>query len=918
MPIKPLRFLLLPLLALSCLVHGQRTYKPSSVLATGNWYQFSVGATGMYKLDVAFLNSLGLSGTLSSDAIRVYGNGGGMLPESNAAERPDDLLERAIWVNDGGDGQLNGADYIVLYAEGPDQWLKDSANRRFSHQKNLYTDRAYYYITLGGTGKRVPAQVLAPAAATSQNSFDDRYFHELDTINLLNSGKTWLGEEFSSAPGRTLKRSFTFAVPDALAGGTATLVTNAVARSISISSRFEASVNGQVVQQLTVPAVSAGAFDLFAQQAQQASNFSAVANPEVSFTYFPGSFNSQGWMNWFEYFCRSALRLPNGGSLLFRDWSTVGTSAVAFELSNADGSTQVWDVTDGANPVRMNGTLAGTLYRFSNEALRLREYAAFSTAFLLPKAEGRVANQNLHATTEADLIIITHPPFLAQANRIAQFHRDRDKMRVVVATTTQVYQEFASGSPDPTALRDYVKLYYDRYRSTWPDSGRYLLLVGKASFDYKNRVNGNTNFVPSWESPGFIDPLGTYPSDDYFGFLDDADDINNGLVQNLLDIGIGRIPARSEEEVRNYTDKLIDYHSGTSLGAWRNNLNFIADDEDNNLHLEDAETLTATAATAAPELNQAKIYLDAFHQESGSAGGRYPQVNTLVNSNILNGTLLWNYSGHGGAQRLAEEVVIDPSIVNNWNNEHRLPLFITATCDFAPYDNPLDHSLGEDLLVRARTGAIALMTTTRVVFAYSNRILNNNYLQFALAPDANGRYRSLGDASRKAKNYTYQTSGDLINNRKFVLLGDPAMTLGFPKNRLVLTRVNGKEIAVADTLGATASVTLEGEVQDLSGNFLSGFNGTASVSVFDKVRNSKTLGNDPTSQPVEFAEQNSVLFRGKATIQNGRYTIRFRMPKDINYQYGNGRISLYGQDGGTDGNGLETRVLIGGFAPTSG
>jgi hypothetical protein len=397
--------------------------------------------------------------------------------------------------------------------------------------------------------------------------------------------------------------------------------------------------------------------------------------------------------------------------------------------------------------------------------------------------------------------------------------------------------------------------------------------------------------------------------------LDDNEDINSGLIVNQLDIGIGRVPARSVEEARNFVDKVETYHSPAALGPWRNELNFVADDEDFNLHLQDAEVLTATASATAPELNQSKIYLDAFQQEGGSGGGSYPQANALINSNIYSGTLLWNYSGHGGPLRLAEETVADQQTVNNWNNPARLPLFVTATCDFAPYDNPTVNSLGENLLVRPKTGAIALMTTTRVVFAFSNRIMNNNYLRFALEPDASNRYKTLGEAVMAAKNYTYQTSGDIINNRKFVLLGDPAMTLGFPLHKMKLTTVNGHDVqSGTDTLSATEFVTMEGEVTDMAGVLLPGFNGTAYLSLFDKPQQVTTRGNDPSSQPVGFQEQSNILFRGKASVQNGRFSFRFRVPRDINYQFGNGKASLYAQDGSKDGNGYSGNIIVGGIS----
>jgi hypothetical protein len=898
-------------------VAAQRSYKANSVLASGNWFKFSVAEDGVYKMDVAFLSGLGITGAIPSAQVRVFGNGGGLLPEKAGSNRGDDLSEIAVWVEDGGDGVLNGSDYVLFYGQGPDRWIKDSVSQRFVHKKNLYSDKTYYYLTVGSAGLRIATQAGSLPAATSVSSFDERYFHELDTVNFLSSGKEWFGEEFSNFPGRSLSKTFSLPFSDLLQQQ-ATVVTNVAARSVNVVSRFAVSVNGQQVQQITTPPIGTGTYDVFAQQVQQRDNFVLnAANASLSINYTQGSFNSQGWLNWFEFFARRNLTVQLGKQLLFRDWSSVGAGNLQFVVSNVDASCQVWDVTDSLHPVKVNGVVSGNQLRFTNDAQRLREYVCFSSNFLIPRTEGRVANQNLHNTTEKDLLIVTSPEFLQQAQRLAQFHQDRDKLRIAVVTTEQVFNEFSSGSPDPTAIRDFVKMYYDRYRSTWDQVGKYLLLFGKASFDYKNRVANNTNKVPAYESTNSLDPLSTYTSDDYFGFLDDDADISSSGVVNQLRIGVGRIPAKSAVEAKDFVDKVFAYSSADAFGTWRNNLNFIADDEDNNLHLQDAETLTGTVTAVTPLFNQQKIYLDAFHQESGSAGGRYPQANAVVNSNIYNGTLMWNYSGHGGAARLAEEDILDQQIVDGWNNPYRLPLFITATCDFAPYDNPTVNSLGENLLVRPKTGAIALMTTTRVVFAFSNRIINNNYLKFALEPAANGRYKTLGEALLASKNFTYQTSGDVTNNRKFTLLGDPALRLAFPNYKIKIVKINGKDVSSqTDTLSAMESGLVEGEVDDNSGAILSNFNGTAYLSLFDKPLTITTLGNDPTSQPAPFSDQESILFKGKASVQNGKFLFRFKVPKDINYQYGNGKFSLYAQDGTTDANGFSNRIVIGGMSST--
>jgi hypothetical protein len=896
---------------------GQRVYAPNSVLTNGAWYKLSATAPGVYRVDIPLLQSMGIqTGNLSSQSIRLFGNGGGMLAEANNGPWMDDLQENAILVVDGGDGFINGNDYILFYAPGPDEWTKDSAGLSFKHRKNIYSDKSWYFLHIGSNGKRISNAALLTGPVVTINSFSERYFHELDTVNFLSSGKEWYGEEMSNLPGRSLTRQFTVAFPNVVSTANLQLRTELVARSVGSSSRFDIRLNNQPVGQLTINPVTGGQYDLFAQSnaAFISTTVPAQTNNNVSFVYNPGSFNAQGWLNWFEIFSRRNLSMTGIDQLLFRDWQSVGNSRGEFVVSGANAGTRVWDITDPLNIQQMPGTLAGNEFRFVNDCSRLREYVAFNpNGFLLPSFGGQVTNQNLHQVIPADLLVVAHPLFLAQAERLADIHRQQN-LRVTVVSTEKLYNEFSSGSPDPTAIRDWAKMYWDKY-SSGSDKPRYLLLFGDASFDYKNRLLNNTSLVPAYQHGFSLDPLATYASDDYFGFLDNNEDINSGGVLNLLDLGIGRIPAKTAEEAKNFVDKLVAYLSPAALGPWRNDMSFIADDEDNNLHLQDAETITATATVTAPGFNLHKIYLDAYQQETGPGGSQYPQANQASDNRIFNGTLIWNYNGHGGPVRLAEETILDQQTVNGWNNPNRLPLFITATCDFAPYDNPLIQSLGENILLRPKTGAIALMTTTRPVFAFSNRIMNNNYIRYALERGANGRFRSLGEAVKEAKNFTYSSSGDITNNRKFTLLGDPALTLAFPEWNVNITKVNNIPATQADTLSATEKITIEGEVRDLQNNLLNTFNGNFYPVVFDKPGTVFTIGNDPGSPVTSFTAQNNILFKGKASVINGRFSFTFKVPRDINFQYGNGKLSLYAENGVQDAGGVFTNFIIGGTVP---
>ncbi len=896
---------------------GQRTYVSQSVLATGDWYQLGVSASGLHRIDAGVFSRLGITLPVASASIRLFGNGGAMLPEANLSTRVDDLRENAIWVEDGGDGSFGGSDYILFYSEGPERWEPDSANRAFRFVRNLYSGEAFYYLNIASNGRRVGVQPAVGAPTFGTDRFEARHAQEPDSLNFLASGKGWYGDEFGTGPGRLLSREYVLPGGAAVAGTPVTVRSEVIARSNGVPAAFEVRLNGALAHRLTPPALAGILYEPVATPASASTTLSAPAQPlRVGLAFSPGSVNSQGWLDRFEVFWTRPLDMAGAVQLPFRAWAGVAPGAVGeYVIRNAPAGTRVWEVTDPLAPVAMTLTAGGTELRFRNDASRLREYVAFSGgAFPVARAVGRVPNQDLHRPLPAQMVIVATPQTLEQARRLADHHRTRDGITSVVADVRQVFHEFSSGIPDPGAVRDYVRMFFDRAGADTSRRPRYLLLFGDATYDYRNRLRGDPlPTVPAWQSQNALDPLVTHVSDDFFGLLETGEDINAVVFPGTLDIGIGRIPAATAAEARTMVDKVVRYHQPAALGPWRNRITFVADDEDQNLHLDDAEYHAAMVGRTAPLFNIGKAYLDAFRQESGAGGSRYPAVRAAIDSRIFSGTLIWNYSGHGGSRRLAEEAVLDEDMVTSWRNDDRLPLFITATCDFAPYDNPIETSIGEKILLARPSGGIALMTTTRLVFAYSNRVMNHNYLLTALQPGADGRYPSLGDAVRRAKELTTQTSGDVVNNRKFTLLGDPALTLGFPILELRTTTVNGQPVAqFRDTLRALDRHTLGGEVVDAAGRPQSAFNGTAHLAVYDKEQRLTTLANDPGSRPVGFNARPNPVFNGKARVVNGRFTFSFVLPRDIDYAPGPGRISLYAENGSAEAAGADA-LYIGGL-----
>lgn len=913
-------FLILTINALPLVTHSQQSYAAESVLASGNWYKIGITRQGVYKIDVGFLNNLGITGNIPSNAIRLFGNGGRMLPEANNTSRADDLVENAIVVNDGGDGNLNGTDFLLFYSEGPSYWRKDSLNKRFRHEKNLYSDTVYYFITINGNGKRIVTNNFTGSASISVNSYNERAFYENDQQNFLKSGKEWYGEEFSSLPGGSISRNFTVDWAGLSTNEPVWLNSNLIGRSVGTNSAFIARINSQAAPVIPINNVSGNFLDAFATQSVSQNSFAVSQSPlTVNYTFNPGTNSGQGWLNWFEVHGRRTLAMNGQNQFGFRDWNSVTPAAVAsYTIDNTNASTEVWDITNPLLPERISASFTANQTRFIQPANALREYFVFNnTGFLAPLALGKIANQNLHNSSPVNYLIITHASLKSQADRLALFHQERYGYIVKVCLIEEIFNEFASGIKDPSAVRDFVKMYYDKAGSNLLNRPQYLLLFGAGSFDPKNRIANNINLVPVYESPSSLEPLVSHTSDDFFALLDDSDDVNVVSPPSLLDIAVGRIPIATIGEAKIMVDKIIQYHAKESLGPWRNQTLFVADDKDLNLHLQDAEFVAKNLANTNHLFNTQKIFLDAFPLVSGGGGARYPAVNNSIVNHFFNGTLIYNYTGHGDYQRLAEEAIFGSEEVNKLNNVNKLPLFITATCDFAPHDDPTKESLGKAVLVNSLNGGIALMTTTRVVFAFSNRIMNDNYLKIAFQSDVNGIYKTLGEATKEAKNFTYQSFGDVVNNRKFTLIGDPAMRLGFPALRIAVESINGKRPTANDTLKAQQKYTITGKIINNTGITQNNFNGTVYPVVYDQAQQIKTLGNDVSSPVTSFGQQTNVLFKGKATVTNGVFSFSFVVPKDINYAGGKARISLYAENGITDANAADTSFFVGGTVNNS-
>lgn len=896
-----------------------KTTATASVLASGSWQKISIDKRGIYKVDYDFVkNTLGQTGSISSSSIRLFGNGGTMLYEANAVPRPYDLIENAIEMYDGGDGVFGTGDYFLFYANGPIEWLKDSVNQQFKHRTNLYADKSYYFISFNsGAGLRINNASSATGATTTVTTYNEYALHEKELVNLGLFGKIWWGETFGFNSG--LSNIQTITIPLSDIGDTLKFRYQLANASINGYGKFTVALNNTLIgNHDNIPGITGVDGDNPGVSVQNAATVVIPSSGSLNFniSYEKYSSNAKGYLDYIEVNARRQLSIPTDGQITFRDWRSVSPASVAqFNIQNANANTLVWDVTNPLQPSRIVGTLSGSTYSFVQSANTLHEYMATNNNFMTVQYIGTVPNQNLHGLSQTDYVIVAHPDMMEAANKLADFHRNYSQLKVETVNVDQVYNEFASGAKDISAIRDFMKMFYDRAGKDASKMPKYLLLLGQASFDYKNIIPNTAKIVPTFETEESLNATYGHCTDDFYALLDSAEDVNTGTP--LLDIGVGRIPATNADQAMAVIDKIIRYKQDEALGVWRLNNVYMGDKEDGGgNHLLDADEMYQTVEAASDLYKAQKVYLDNMNIISTPGGPRCPDANKVINDNVFKGAFLLNYSGHGSIYTLSTKRIVTQDDYNTWKNPYKMPIMITATCDFSRFDNPALQSAGEKIMLKSDGGAIALVTTTQVVFASSNNPFNKAYLQAQFTKRADG-WNSFGDAFRISKNIVV-ADGDVINSRKFALLGDPALIPDFPRYDVVTDSAKSlSSTAVAsptDSIKSLGSYRIFGSVRNDAGAVMTNFNGKVNITFFDKEQKVSVRTDNSGSSSRIYALQNNIIYKGNATVVNGRFSFEFITPKDINYEFGKGKISYYADNGNIDAAGADTTFTVGGFS----
>lgn len=878
------------------------SWKSTSLLATGKWIKIKTKSRGIYKITYDQLRTWGFS---NPEKVGLYGNGGFMLPVLNRDLKADDLLSYPVMR-----GKDNaGKDCMFFFATGNVQISQQASTDLISHQQNFYSTETYFYLSEQGTPKLIErAAEITGNAGRQVKSFQNYTFYEKELLNLISSGSQWFGERFMQGSAHNI----TIALENPDLSKPATIVVAAAARS-SETSRMDAVLNSRSIGSVEFQATAVSdATSNFAQESIKVFNESLqAANLSFRLTYNASNGTSEAWLDYIGVNYQSPLSISSD-VLIFRGKGVDGTVLVSeFVLDKATSGLKILNVTDPFNVVEVPSTFSDNQLKFKSNSFTVNEYVAFNpsgNSILVPELVSEVANQNLHAADLCEMIIVTHPRFMNVANELAVFRRTNDQMTVQVVIPEQIYNEFSGGMPDPAAFRNYFRMCYDRGKQSGKNTLKYILLLGDGSFDNRNIQGKGNNLLPTYQSSNSLSPTESFVTDDFFVMLDEHEGGYNGII----DLGIGRIPATTLDEAQTVLDKIKNYHRQEAQGTWRNVVTFIGDDGDNSTHMDQADRLANYVNRNFPAFFTDKIYFDAYRQLSTSGGEKYPDVTDAINNRIKQGTLLLNYTGHANEKNLADENVVDIGVINSWNNYNRLPVFVTATCEFSRFDSN-EKSAGEHFLFNPIGGGVGLFSTTRLVYSGANFVLNDQFFRHVFLKDEKGQNLRMGDVMRLAK----AKANTGVNQLNFTLLADPSLRLAYPHLQVKTTSINGKSVELGiDTIKTLSVVTIKGIIADNKGAKLSSFNGEIVPTVYDKVMPVKTLGNAGEDQ-MDYTVQNSIIYRGLASVVNGEFEFSFFVPKDVSYKVDKGKILYYAYNENDDAQGYFDGFMLGGTTNSS-
>lgn len=888
-------------------------YASSSALSSGRWVKVRVSGTGMHRVSASQLKSMGFK---DASKVNVYGYGGNIISSALTAAQPDDLpMQPVVRLSDGG---------IVFYGVGTvAEYIDDKG--QLSHEQNYFSTASYYYLSDRETDKTMP-EVIEPSGTVSGDIIDAvpvMVVHERELEAAGPTGRILLGEDFRSVT----KQNFSLEMPGRKAETPVELTVRMAAKSAGGTNVYSVTANGAHAGDVNISGLRGSYSEVHSVLDSLKTTITPLDNSEkldIEIAYTPSGAQVvyMSRLDFIKVTYTRSLHFAND-EIAFSYASRNGGETL--RITGGDATTQLWDVTDAAAPRRINVTPGSDGSLQFNAFPGARKYIAFTPAGVTDEVSGsvQVRNQDLHALETPDMVIISPEQFQNQALRIAQMHSDDDGMDVVVLKPEDVYNEFSSGSPDASAFRKLLKMWYDRD----PEKIKYCLLMGRATYDNRQLTatvkNAGYPRLPIWQSVNSSSETSSFCSDNFIGMLDDCERLAMGTAK--VRVAVGRMPVKNASEATQAVDKLINYVESSDLGSWRNQVMVIADDADGGDHLRQAQKVISAMEGQGNGENfmYERLYLDSYPLGTASTSKSYPDARKRMFKILNDGVGFIDFIGHGNPTSLTHENLLTYTDVTSMTNK-RLPIMLAATCEFMRFDSD-NISAAEIMWLNNKGGTIAFIAANRKVYITQNGMFNEAIGKNFFRRDAEGHARRLGDIYIGGLN-DYPSTDD--NRHRYALMGDPALKIVSPELCVAIDEIDG--VALADihdagdypVLTARSKVKVKGRVTDADGALLADFNGRVVPTVFDAERAITTYGHPSVGEDdgkvMTYNDRKNRLFTGSFAVKGGLWEATVIIPEEIDNNYSPALLNMYAySDDLREANGATTQFYVYGYAEDS-
>lgn len=566
---------------------------------------------------------------------------------------------------------------------------------------------------------------------------------------------------------------------------------------------------------------------------------------------------------------------------------------------------------------------AGARYLVYRNAVPLAP-AAMETE--LPSSGGKGIRNLADVDGKAPQYLIIAPRALSEEAAALKRYREDPKravpMRTEVVLAEDIYREYSGGRLSPPAIRDFLRWAYAGRDGRGPGANplQYVLLLGSGHFDYRNlsgqAAGGLANHVPPYEFlAGGGDGEGL-ASDDFYALLDPGDVVTDGAV---MDLSIGRVPARNAAEARDYLRKVAEYEDPALAGAWRGRMAFAADDGTQRGNTNDfdgiwqghttfADSISRTVLRNEPGVTADQVFLldyrfdGAFHKPEAAQ-----DLIALINQ----GALAVTYVGHGANSQWSDEALLQTNDgLARLSNRGRTPFLNSFSCTVGRFESIKQDCMSDRMVMARDKGAIAAVSAIRESYPVENLNLAVAFYRraFPASPASRGvdggpdgdqadAYMTIGDALREAKNSNEYPEGQR-NDTRYNLLGEPVLLVRKPMLRLSFT-------AAPDTLKALDCDALEGRVEGGSGS------GFVNLKILSGTMRKSWPPPKGSRIDTQYADiRGAILFEQTFAYRDGRFKADYFIPKQVPFGDSGARIVAFAWDAAQEREGMAAKEGI--------